>query len=199
MSVVPLYPRRSLCTRDATWDFLSTERYRGGRFFPFETLRRVDEGTASVSMNELYGELNTFGVILGRQVMRPGQEQQLLVGDPFHLMLRLLVCGNRFFRSVGYRGDVGINLTLRNMQNQRMVFIPVRPGTALAENDYRSFESVLSGQQIVAAENLEGQMNHILQSTISQVCWSFWQSADPFPNGELEEYLQRTIQNMGRL
>jgi hypothetical protein len=36
-----------------------------------------------------------------------------------------------------YRGDVGINLTHKNMQNQRMVFIPVRPGTVLGENDYR--------------------------------------------------------------
>lgn len=199
VSIGPLYPRRALCARDATWDFLSAERYRGGRFFPFETLRRVEDGTASFRLNEQYGELNTFGVILGRQVMRPGQEQQLLVGDPFHLMLKLLICGNRFFRSVGYGGDVGVNLILRNMQNQRMVFIPVPPGTVLAENDYRSFENVLSGQQIVAAENLEAQMNQTLQSIISQVCWSFWQSADPFPNNELEQYLERTIQNMGRL
>jgi Putative DNA-binding domain len=145
VSISPLYPRRSLSTRDATWDFLSTESYRGGRFFPFETLRRVEDGTASFRLNEQYGELNTFGVILGRQVMQPGQEQQLLVGDPFQLMLRLLVCANRFFRSVGYRGDVGINLTLRNMQNQRMVFIPIRPGTVLGENDYRSFENVIFG------------------------------------------------------
>jgi len=199
VSIAPLYPRRALCTRDVTWDFLSAERYRGGRFFPFETLRRVEDGTASFRLNEQYGELNTFGVTLGRQVMQPGQEQQLLVGDPFHLMLRLLVCGNRFFRSVGYHGDVSINLTLRNMQNQRMVFIPVRPGTVLGENDYRTFENVLSGQQIVAAENLEMQLNQTLQSAISQVCWSFWQSADPFPTVELEQYLERTIQNMGRL
>jgi hypothetical protein len=80
-----------------------------------------------------------------------------------------------------------------------MVFIPVRPGTVLGENDYRSFENVLSGQEIVAAGNLEGQMNHTLQSTISRVCWSFWQAADPFPNIELEQYLEQTIQNMGRL
>ena len=112
----------------------------------------MEDGTASFRLNEQYGERNNVGLILGRQIMRPGQEQQLLVGDPFHLMLRLLVCSNRFFRSVGHRGDVGINLTLKNMQNQRMVFIPVRPGTVLGENDYRSFENVLSGQQIVAAE-----------------------------------------------
>jgi len=143
VSIAPLYPRRALCTRDATWDFLSAERYRGGRFFPFESLRRVEDGTASFRLNEQYGELNTVGAILGRQIMRPGQEQQLLVGDPFRLMLKLLVCGNRFFRSVGYRGDVGINLTLKNMQNQRMVFIPVRPGTVLGEKDYQSFENVL--------------------------------------------------------
>ena len=96
-----------------------------------------------------------------------------------------------------YRGDVGINLTLKNIQNQRMVFIPVRPGTVLGENDYRSFDNVLSGQQIVAAENVEGQMNQTLQSVISQVCWSFWQSADPFPDDELEQYLGGTIRDSG--
>ena len=180
-TIAPLYPRHPLCTRGETWDFLSTQRYRGARFFPFETLRRVEDGTASFSVNEQYGELNTFGMVLGRQVMRPGQEGQLLVGDPFHLMLKLVVCADRFFKSVGFTGNVGINLTLRNMDNQRMVFVPVAAGTVLGENDYRNYESSLSGQQVVAAENLEAELTQTLQSVISQVCWSFWQSADPFP------------------
>lgn len=37
-SITPMYPRRTLCTRDSTWDFMTTQAYRGGRFFPFENV-----------------------------------------------------------------------------------------------------------------------------------------------------------------
>jgi hypothetical protein len=195
----PLYPRRALCTRDATWDFLSGQRYRGAHLFPFETLRRVEDGTASFHRNEQYGEVSTVGMILGRHLMMPGQEQQFLLRDPFHLLLKLLVCADRFFKQVHFRGDVEIDLILRNMRNHRMVFIPVQQGTVLAEDDYRSYENVVSGQQIDAAENLENQRTQILLSLISQICWSFWQSGDPFPNVRLQEYLERIIRDMGRL
>jgi hypothetical protein len=199
VSISPMYPRHPLCTRDATWDFLTTQGYRGTRFFPFETLRRVEDGSASFRGNELYGELNTFGMVFGRQIMRPGEAGQLLVRDPFHLMLKVLVCADRFFRLVHFRGAVEIKLALQNMRNQRMVFIPVAPEIVLGENDYRSFEDSVSGQQIVAAENLESQLTQTLQAVISQVCWPFWQSADPFPAAEFHRYLDETVQRMGRL
>jgi hypothetical protein len=198
VSIGPVYPRRALCTRDATWDFFASQRYRGAHFFPSETLRRIEDGTASFHRSE-YGELSTVGSILGRHLMVPGQEQQFFVRDPFHLLLKLLVCADRFFKLVKYRGDADINLTLRNMRNHRMLFIPVPQGTVFAEDDYRSYENVVSGQQIVAADNLESQRTQILLSLTSQVCWSFWQSADPFPEDQLREYLERIIRDMGRL
>jgi hypothetical protein len=199
VSVSPTFPRHPLCTRDATWDFLSDQRYRGAHFFPFVTLRRIEDGTASFAANEHYGELNTFGMVLGRQLMQPGRDGQLLVRDPFHLMLKVLVCADRFFKGVRFKGNVDVSLALRNMRNQRMLFIPVAAGIVLDDNDYRSFEDVLSGQQIVAAENLEGQLTQTLQSVISQVCWSFWQSADAFPADDFQRYLEDTIRHMGRL
>jgi hypothetical protein len=85
------------------------------------------------------------------------------------------------------------------MGNQRMVFLPVAAGTVLGENDYRNYESGLSGQQIVAAENLASQLAQTLQSVLIQVCWSFWQSGDPFPNDEFSDYLDGIIRGMGRL
>lgn len=199
VSIGPLYPRRALCTRDAIWDFLSGQRYRGAHFFPFETLRRVEDGAASFHRNEQYGELSTVGMIVGGHLMMPGQQQQFFLRDPFHLLLKLLVCADRFFKQVGFRGDVAINLTLRNMRNKRMLFIPVRLGAVLDEDDYRSYENVVSGQQIVPAETLETQQNQTLFSLISQVCWSFWQSADAFPNAQLQEYLGEIVRGMGRL
>jgi len=199
VNIGPTYPRRPLCTRDATWDFFSGQRYRNAHFFPFTTVRRVEDGTASFDRNEQYGELSTVGMILGRQIMNPGEEQQFLIREPFHLLLKLLVFADRFFKSVQYRGDVEISLTLRNMRNERMVFIPVRTGEVLAEDDYRSYENAVSGRHIIAAENLANERNQVLLSLIAQVCWSFWQSADAFPEDQLQQYVERTVRDMGRL
>ncbi|MFI5116759.1 MAG: helix-turn-helix domain-containing protein [Terriglobales bacterium] len=198
-SITPMYPRRPLCTRDATWDFMSTQMFRRGRFFPLETLRRVEDGVASFRANEEYGQLNTFGVLLGMKVMQPTQAGFLLVGDPLRLMLKLMIAAARFYANAGYRGDVEIGLTLQNVRNQRMVFIPGVMLETLYENDYRSYETSLSGRQIIPSENLQRELSQNLNSVIAQVCWPFWQSAEAFPSEDLRLDIERIVREMGRL
>ena len=202
VAIAPLYPRRPLCTRDTTWDFLSSQLYRGGRFFPFTTLRRVEDGTASFDPNEQYGQLNTFGLALARKQMQPTRMEQgnfLLVADPLHLLLKLLVCAERFYKLIAYRGDVEIRMVLHNVRGERMLFLPDLILAFLNQDDYRCYENTVTGTQVVAAENLRNSLAQTAQILISQVCWPFWQSASVFPEEAVQQYIQQIVRDMGQL
>jgi hypothetical protein len=196
-SIAPLYPRRPLCTRDVTWEFLSTQTYRGVHFFTFDTLRRVEDGSASFGPVE-YGQLNTFGVGLGRKLLQARGDGFLYIADPFHLLLKLLIAEDRFLRSVGFRGSVEISLTLRNIRDSRLLFMPEVIVGTLDQNEYRSYENNVTGALIGAAENLGNDMAVNLQALFSQVCWAFWQSPSQFPGGRLRQYIGRLVQEMGQ-
>lgn len=197
-SISPLYPRRSLCTRDTAWDFLLTQRYRGGHLFPLNDLRRVEDGAASFEMNVQYGQLNTFGLMLSQKVMQP-RVGLLLVGDPLHLMLKLIIMADRFFTATGYKGDVEVSLHLRNIRMQRLVFLPGVEAAMLHETEYRCYEDSVSASEVVPAGSLRANLSTGIHSILAQVCWSFWQSMDAFPNQNLEQYVHRVIREMGQL
>lgn len=202
VSIAPVYPRRSLCTRDTTWDFLSTHSYRSGRFFPFNTLRRVDDGTVSLKLNEQFGQLNTFGVLLARTQMefaRGEPENFLLVGDPLNLALKMLVCAERFYRMVSYRGNVEISLVLDNIRGERMLFLPNVFRANLDEDDYRCYENTVRATHQVAAENLRNSLVETTQALMSQICWSFWQSPSLFPEETLRTNISAIIAGLGQL
>jgi len=196
VSITPLYPRRALCTRDDTWDFLSTQRYRGAHIFPFATVRRVADGVASFNAPAEYGQVSQFGLIFNRKLMQP-HDGQFLLGDPFHHTLRTLRCANAFFRRVGYRGNVEITVTLDNFLNLRLVFLPNIVPADLDQNDYRSSEPEIVGSQITAAEHLGPDFGALLQSLMVQICWAFWQSREAFPEQEIGDYVQRILRDMG--
>lgn len=131
--------------------------------------------------------------------MRPSREGFLLIRDALHLMLRLMVAAARFYAAVGYKGDIEVGLTLQNMRNQRMVFVPVGRGDVLHEDDFRGYENQLSGRQVTASETLQHDVVQVLDSVISQVCWPFWQSAEAFPAEQLRQTIERIVREMGHL
>lgn len=204
ISISPIYPRRAFCSLDQAWQFLYESRYRDGRFFPAETLRRILDGAGAIHNRE-YGEVSRYGLILGRQEMgtRRGQEAPdqghyriLDFGDLFHLVLKMLVCAARFYSQFGYRGNVLVGAAVHNAANQMMQFLPADD---FVSQNCRCYDDVAQGQQIVEAENLEERREEILNEVLSQICWSFWQGHGLFPADPLRNYVQRTLQNMGRL
>ena len=90
-------------------------------------------------------------------------------------------------------------LSYENVRTQRMAFVPVAAGQVLHEDDFRFYENQSCGKQITASESLERDLVQNLGSLISQVCWSFWQSAEAFPTEQLQQYIERIVRDMGRL
>jgi hypothetical protein len=64
ISASPSYPRRVLCTREDCWNFVENSRYRRAHYFPFETMRRVEDGVASYNRGSEY--LNSASILYTR-------------------------------------------------------------------------------------------------------------------------------------
>jgi hypothetical protein len=96
--IAPSYPRRALCTNETVWAFLSGVRYRAARYFPFQTLRRVEDGVASFNRENEYSQVSTSGLLLTRRAMQRYREEQgpevIKAADVLHPLVKLLNCAN---------------------------------------------------------------------------------------------------------
>lgn len=199
-SISPTYPRHSLCSREEAWDFIAQSPYRGAHYFRWETLRRVEDGVACYNdRDQEYGQVNIDGLLLIRRVMRHnrGEQQQpiepvLLAGELLHPSFRLLHCAEAFYRRVGYRGMVTVEVVAKNVRLQRMLFLPVDLGFDDL-NDFQCFEDIVSGRDVTDTEHLSGDLRGIIQGLMRQVCWSFWQAVDAFPARRLDQYVSRSL------
>jgi hypothetical protein len=108
--------------------------------------------------------------------------------------MKTTVCAIRLYESLRYQGPVQIELKLVNCFQQSMPFFPWQ-GYQL--DDFRSVERIVTAQAEVSAETLRAARNEVLDRLISQVCWSFWQSPEPFPQQSLSDYIARIRQSMG--
>ena len=169
----PSYPRRPLCTREDRWNFVANNLYRGAHYFPFATLRRVEDGVASYNREEEYGQVSIDGVLLIRRVMERNREDQqnpvLLLGQLLLPTLRLLHCAEASYRQVGYCGDLTMQVTANNVRLERMLFIPgVRLGFDDL-NDFQCFEDVVSATENTDSETLSDDLLGVVQSLMRQV------------------------------
>ena len=203
ISIGPAHPRRALCTLDQTWEFLYQNRYRGGRFYPADTLRRVENGAAAFHRNE-YGEVTKYGLVFGRK--RIGTHtyegahppvEYLVFADLFQLVLKNLVCAARFCESVGYRGNLLIEISIHNALRQKMPFLPQPEFFEL--DGFICFDNMVKSEQVVASERISERRGELLCELLGQVCWSFWQSLDRFPTEYLRQYVTQRLGQMGAL
>lgn len=197
--IVPLYPRRALCTNDDVWAFLDDTRYRAGRYFPFQTLRRIEDGVASFNRNQEYSQVSTFGLLFTKQLMQLQQQEEqpstILLRDVFHPLLKLLHCANAFYTGMGYRGNIEVAVALNHVRTQKMPFLR-DPFQLYAVDDFQCFEDRVSVTQLSSAELLRQGVNEIVQDVLRQLCWSFWQSGDEFPAANLRAYIEQVIRDM---
>ncbi len=59
----PIFPRRAIADREAVWDFMETQRYRGGAFLPRESLRRTNDGVVGRTGQSVLGDLTQYGFV----------------------------------------------------------------------------------------------------------------------------------------
>jgi hypothetical protein len=194
MSVTPSYPRRALCSREDCWNFVANTVYRGGHYFPFDTICRVEDGVASFNRQREYGQISVDGMIFVRRPLEP-ELGSIRVAEVFQPLLRLLHCADTFYRRVGYRGSVTIDVAAVNVYLQRLIFLPDYPAGNL--NDFQCHEDRVSVSHMTGSERLTNDVRGIVQALVRELCWSFWQSTDAFPADAIDEYIARVMREMG--
>jgi hypothetical protein len=161
---------------------------------------RVDDGVASYNGANEYGQLNVDGLLFLRRVMELTREDPqnpvILSRELFHPVVRLLHCAREFYRQVGYRGGLSLDVNIHNVRLQRMLFIPgIRLGIDDL-NDFMCFENSICATDLIQSENLIADLGQIVQAIMRQVCWSFWQSAEAFPAATLDDSVARLLREM---
>jgi hypothetical protein len=203
MSASPEYPRHALCTRDDCWNFMANSRYRGGHYFPVATVRRVEDGIASYNRTEEYGQVSRDGVLFIRRMLHVHEDEAqrpvILLREILHPTLRLLHCAEGFYRRVSYRGGLTIEVTVNNIRLRHMLFLrqDALERALGGADDFQCFEDIISVSESADSEQLSADLRGIVQNLMRQMCWSFWQSHDPFPVDTLNAYLQEILHGMG--
>jgi len=199
IAVSPTFPRRSLCDRNDVWNFLNDSRYRVGRYFPLQTLRRVSDGVASFDQDQEYAQVNAFGLLFTKRVISlyhtDNQPDVILIGEIFHPLLKLLHCANAFYTRVGYHGNLEMTLSVENVRNQKMHFIE-DPFRFYTPANFECFEHSVSVSETSSSELLRQDIVEVVQNHLQQLCWSFWQSTEEFPSNDMRAYVARVIGQM---
>ena len=198
VAIGPPYPRRPVCSRDEVLEFLQQTPYQGGRFFPFETIRRIEDGAAGRDPgNRAYGEVSKYGLIVSRSGIGGAGSDKLPFADLFQPLRKILVCASRFFARVQYRGNLDIKIVLGNVDRKLMQLVdPSTPFPPELE-DFRCYDMVVTARQTVASENLETGLAGVLKDILNQLCWSFWQSHHAFPSERFSQSVERYLQGVG--
>ena len=200
MSVVPSYPQRVLCAPNDIWTFLGMPAYRGARYFPTQTMRRIENGVASYNRQEEYSEINSVGLLFTRRKMAVDRDDDnkpvIYIRDFFHGLHKLLTCANGFYRRVGYRGNLEVRAVLKNFRMQRMQFLPDR-FHFYDDDEFRCMQDEVEAAQRYSAELLHTRPADLIHDILGQICWSFWQGQEEFPAQALRDYIQETIDRFG--
>jgi Schlafen, AlbA_2 len=196
IGVGPLYPRRALVSRESVWHFADTQHYRGGRFIPGAVLRRTNDGVAGFNdRGHEYVDLSQYGFVFWKRIVQANQTGQFWrFIDVFHPVLKSLICSSRYFAAIGYRGDARIDVTLHDCFQKAMPFLPGQ----VSFDEFRSVERNVTADADFSAETLDDRLEDVTSDIFVQLCWSFWQPAEPFPELPLRDYVLQVMREMGR-
>ncbi|MGO9638143.1 MAG: helix-turn-helix domain-containing protein [Terracidiphilus sp.] len=201
VSIGPTFPRRAIVDRQGVWDFMETQRYRGGAFLPRESFRRTNDGVMGRSGQLVMGDLTQYGFIFWKAAVESfeGMISATTIwefGSVLRTILKALVCSNRFYSTTHYRGSLQIDVTLSNCFQQCMPFFD---SNEYRPDDFRSIEYTICAQETTSAEILCAQLDVLLNKLMTQISWSFWQSSEPFPTESLARIVSSKVHSMGLL
>jgi hypothetical protein len=211
ITICPVFPRAPVCVVEDCWEFLSTIAFRGRLFFPAETLRRVEYGVAAFvperrgTIPAEGGDLNIYGLVSRRKQLAtyelPNREggavqNYLAFGDVFQPWVKAFVCASWFFKTVGHRADVMVEVRMKNLMGISVPFVNFENR---ALNDFRCCDNEIGASHIVAAENMLANIEPITHKLFAQLCWPLWQAADNFPTDALNAQSSVYLRNQGLL
>jgi len=114
----------------------------------------------------------------------------------FQTLLKALICSSRLYSAITYRGNIQIDISMERCLHQSMPFLP-EWDREFRLDDFRSVEQTITAQTSANSETLEEDIEQVLIRLLTEVCWSFWQSPEPFNEAAFTDYVRRSLRAMG--
>ena len=144
------------------------------------------------------GGVNAHGVVFGKRkistALLEGKHPYLRIDDVLPFCARIYWCAAKFLESVGYRGNVSIEIRLENFRNQPLPFFPVEYAQEI--DQYRSYDAEIVASNIIASENINGNLLTAIPDLFAQLCWSLWQGGGDFPEADVKSRIGADVAQM---
>jgi hypothetical protein len=162
-------------------------------------MRRIGNGIASFDRDDAYSQISSYGLLFTKRVLQLQRSEQgpevIFLRELFHPLLKLLNCAKEFYGRVGYRGNLEIAVALRNVELQRMLFLPDQFGIYEID-EFQCMQGEVTASQRSSTEILQNGVADLMQDILRQICWSFWQAREEFPSETLQDYIAQTMRGM---
>jgi hypothetical protein len=203
VSICPTFPRGGLCSSQETWEFAVRNQPTLQGLMPYNSLRRVPDGTSSLTPVNLpqtpgkYFELNRYGLLFTAMQfeMRPWDGgnnalRQLHFGSLVHAIINLCFCARRFYSAEHYRGNLTFNASLYRVQGQVMEFRNRQFMDDYGPDQFRCYANEVSVERHVGPFEDRVQQGNLITDILSELTWPFWQGNGEYPRAHLENALQ---------
>jgi len=193
------------------WDFLLANQTPNANLLPFNSLRRIPDGTASQRIETQrpiepaqHVEVVKYGLLfVARQFAiinwsgEDDQRKQLYFAGLFQALLRLVVLAERLYVASRYHGSVQVNISLHHVLGQAMRFIGVDPMSYDDPEDFRCYTDLVSVERRFTVGEIQARRLDVLTEILAELTWAFWQSNQGHPTERLKVNVQKMMQQMG--
>ena len=188
VTVGPLYPHTEIADRETVFRFLRDTPFKGTRFYNPDQLRRLPGGAGGTRLNKSFGYLDTFGHVFHQEVVTCQQFEGLSrydVADLIHPILQALYCSLRLYRTVGYQGEVFIEVRAFDLLGHVCIW----------KEKLEPSVEIIPGEYVVASVFLEGQVLDITTRLTHQLVWPMKVGVESITEGQVRQFVELILSN----
>ena len=181
VSVIPVFPHAPLVVLESLSDIANKSKVSVHNCdFPLTSQYKtahesiIDEAQYSAFLN--YTEINLFGLIFSKQSLWENHNEKIVnLYEAAHMVEGVLRFSLNFYKKVGYRGLISINLSLEGINegilaNPRSIMRSKPLERPLGSSDFDDFISL---KRKVTVSELSGRFDDIAKGLYNEFLWSF--------------------------
>jgi len=181
VSVIPVFPHAPLVALEKISDIVDKSKVSVHNCdFPLTSQYKtahesiIDEAQYSAFLN--YTEINLFGLIFSKQSLWENHNEKIVnLYEAAHMVEGVLRFSLNFYKKVGYRGLISINLSLEGINEG----ILANPSSIMRSKPLErplgssDFDDFISLKRKVNVSELSGRFDEVVEGLYNEFLWSF--------------------------
>ena len=181
VSVIPVFPHAPLVALEKISDIVDKSKVSVHNCdFPLTSQYKtahesiIDEAQYSAFLN--YTEINLFGLIFSKQSLWENHNEKIVnLYEAAHMVEGVLRFSLNFYKKVGYRGLISINLSLEGINGG----ILANPSSIMRSKPLErplgssDFDDFISLKRKVNVSELSGRFDEVVEGLYNEFLWSF--------------------------